>query len=217
MAALAVASNANALELISNGDFEDGELSIWKSYTTANGTLGPEPYPLVVLYDVTGSGATHAVEFQAGKASETIGPEGGGISQFISANAGLLTSTADFAAFSSANNPAGGRFSVLLDGVTMDSFATGLIFAGVIVRGSLAFSTTVTEGAHLLSLQVTRPLLSGALFGGTPSQYFDNASAIQADSVVPEPATWGLMVAGFGLAGGVLRRRARRGVAFVES
>lgn len=40
--------------------------------------------------------------------------------------------------------------------------------------------------------------------------YIDN---IRLESAVPEPATWGLMILGFGLVGGVLRRRPRARVA----
>ncbi|PZQ59507.1 MAG: hypothetical protein DI570_15830 [Phenylobacterium zucineum] len=53
---------------------------------------------------------------------------------------------------------------------------------------------------------------SGVVFGApTPQPYrgvveftFDPRSA-----AVPEPATWALMIAGFGMAGGMLRRRTR--------
>ena len=53
---------------------------------------------------------------------------------------------------------------------------------------------TVTSGA----------LLNGATFGSTGGNAFefDNLSA-----AVPEPAAWGMMILGFGLVGGALRRR----------
>ena len=38
---------------------------------------------------------------------------------------------------------------------------------------------------------------------GVASQYFDNASL----DVVPEPATWAMLLAGFGFTGAALRRR----------
>ena len=41
----------------------------------------------------------------------------------------------------------------------------------------------------------------------------NNFTVTQADAAVPEPATWGLMIAGFGLVGGTMRRRRAR-VAF---
>ncbi|MDB5423700.1 MAG: hypothetical protein JWQ29_1116, partial [Phenylobacterium sp.] len=38
-------------------------------------------------------------------------------------------------------------------------------------------------------------------------------TAVDRDSTVPEPASWALMILGFGMAGGMLRRRERRGAA----
>ena len=46
-------SNANA-NLITNGDFETGDISGWSSFTTSNGTIsgpyvGPPPVPYPVI------------------------------------------------------------------------------------------------------------------------------------------------------------------------
>lgn len=211
--ALAMATTAaQAAELVTNGDFATGDFTAWTLYTTINGTLGPAPAPQVTSFDVTGSGASTAAEFQVGRAvPENGGNAGGGIFQSITTISGLLTFSADFASFASTvQNSSGGLFSVLLDGVTLNSFDTGSIAGGSIERGSLAFGMIVTAGTHVLSLQATRPFTTGVpgpLYGRTPFQYFDNISATQ--GAVPEPATWGLMITGFGLAGGALRRRAR--------
>ncbi len=199
---------------MSNGDFATGDFTGWTLYTTTNGVIGPAPAPQVTSFDVTGSGASTAAEFQVGRAVfDNGGNGGGGIFQSITTINGLLTFSADFASFSSSsNNGSGGLFSVLLDGMTLNSFDTGSIDGGAIERGSLAFSTNVTAGTHVLSLQATRPFTTGTpfpVYGRTPFQYFDNISATQGGGAVPEPATWGLMITGFGLAGGALRRRAR--------
>ena len=47
------------------------------------------------------------------------------------------------------------------------------------------------------------PRITGAVFSSTSNSFeFDNLAV-----AVPEPATWGMMILGFGLVGGVLRRR----------
>ena len=222
VAALAMtlaATGAQATQLVNNGDFATGDFTGWTLFATTNGTAGFYPDPQVTAFDVTGNGASSAAEFQVGQANLSTLQEGGGIRQTLNATAGLLTFSADFASYLSQDlNLSGGVFSVLLDGVVLDSFNTGVIgtgFSGPIggpltpvpafERGTLAFSTNVTAGSHILALQVTRPFPIG---GSGPLQYFDNISAVQA-GVVPEPATWGLMILGFGFAGGSLRRRAR--------
>lgn len=49
-------------------------------------------------------------------------------------------------------------------------------------------------------------LLTGATFGSTANSFeFDNLA-----TAVPEPAAWGMMIMGFGLVGGVLRRRSAK-------
>ena len=58
-------------------------------------------------------------------------------------------------------------------------------------NGTVAF--TVTSGA----------LITGATFTATGNSFeFDNLA-----TAVPEPAAWGMMILGFGLVGGVLRRK----------
>jgi PEP-CTERM motif len=222
MALALAATGAQATQLVSNGDFATGDFTGWTLFTTTNGTAGFNPGPQVTAFDVTGNGASNAAEFQVGQINASALWEGGGIFQTLNAAAGLLTFSADFASYLSQDiNLSGGVFSVLLDGVVLDSFDTGEIAAGfsgpirgsrvpvpAIERGTLTFSTDVTAGSHILALQVTRPYPIGG--GATPLQYFDNISATQADALaVPEPATWGLMILGFGLAGSSLRRRAR--------
>ncbi|MBI1199428.1 MAG: PEP-CTERM sorting domain-containing protein [Phenylobacterium sp.] len=201
------ASGAQAVELVTNGDFATGDFTGWTLYTTANGTLGVAPAPQVASFDVTGSGASNAAELEVGEVDFTAVDEGGGLFQSITTIAGLLNFSADFAALGreTVPNSAGGVFSVLLDGVVKASFNAGPVDPLEVKRGTLTFSEVVTAGSHVLSVQAARPFKIGTQYYSTPLQYFDNISATQ--GAVPEPATWALMIAGFGLAGGALRRR----------
>lgn len=71
---------------------------------------------------------------------------------------------------------------------------------------------TSAETNGVVSYTVTSgPQISGAIFAssGGNSFEFDNLAA-----AVPEPAAWGMMILGFGLVGGALRRRPSTKVKF---
>jgi hypothetical protein len=162
---------------------------------------------VVTAFDVKGTGANNAAQFQVGDLNSAGLQEGGGIRQTINATAGLLTFSTDFAAsISGGINESGGIFSVLLDGVVLNSFDTGQI-AGT-ERGTLSFATNVTAGMHIITLEVTRPFINNAFV--IPQQYFDNVSAIQGGAAVPEPSVWAMLMLGFVSLGGALRLRRRQ-------
>jgi len=211
MAALAAtvvmyAGQAGAAELLANGGFETGDLSGWTTFTTANGVLGS---PGVVAFDTSGDGPSNAAVLQVGQASFVVGSQqGGGLRQTFTSGAGAATFNADIAARVILGNFEGGVFSAVLDGMVLSTFGMGNMFTdGQIKLGSLSFNTTLTAGTHTLDLLVTRPFRGTA---ETPFQYFDNVSL---DGVgvgggaVPEPATWAMLIAGFGGIGSVARRR----------
>jgi len=211
MAAALLATAAQAAQVVANGDFSAG-FTDWTTFTTANGALGFSPDPQVTSFDVTGFGASDAAELQVGDTPNNGGVEdGGGLRQTITTVAGPLNFNADVAAFAShLTNGEGGVFSVLLDGVTLDTFTVGAINAGTVDRGVLSFSQVVTGGSHDLELLATRRFTNCCSRGDTPFQYFDNVSGLQAGTgSAPEPAAWAMMIVGFGLAGSVMRRKAR--------
>ena len=80
-------------------------------------------------------------------------------------------------------------------------------FATAATRGTARFLGFVSDGAAITSLTLTS--LAGV--NGVPTEgfgfAFDVTSFTLADSAVPEPATWAMMIGGFGLAGATLRRR----------
>ena len=215
-AVAATASPSAAAELLQNGDFSAG-LSGWTSYLTPAGTISPtkpnqggvtptNSPAEVASFNVTGSGASNALWLNAGQGDGPYGaanPAGGGVSQTFTSVAGIATFAADIAATTRLSTDVGGLFSVLLDGVALATYDFATITGTT--RNALAFTTNLTAGAHTLQLQVVRPFGPAAT---VRSQYFDNVSLdLAAAAAVPEPASWAMMIAGFGLVGGAMRRR----------
>jgi hypothetical protein len=88
---------------------------------------------------------------------------------------------------------------------------TSLSLAGGDIKGGGAFTSGSTGSATSNGLVTynagTGPRMVGATFTSTDNSFeFDNLAA----NGVPEPATWALMILGFGAVGGALRRRTAR-------
>ena len=169
-----------AVQTVRNGDFSTGGFRHWTTFTTESGTLGYPNLPKITSFDVNGSGAQNAAEFQVGQVGDVGTEEGGGIMQAITTTAGALDFSADIAAFASKQvNLEGGTFSVLLDGVTEDTVVIGAMAKHTIQRGQLAFDVSVTAGSHTLEILITRDFTDGKRRGNTPFEYVTNISATQ--------------------------------------
>lgn len=224
--AASVVGTAHAGPVLINGNFQNG-LTGWTAYTTANGTIAelpsapgaPAPQTAsVVSFDTKGDGASNALFLNAGKINGPYNAnpgEGGGVSQIFTTTGGIATFSADIAAlYTRSSGGLGiGLLSVLLDGVVLDSHDFGDVAGGTItLRSTLGFTTNLSAGQHTLSLQATRLFAPGR---GVTSQYFDNVSLDV--TAVPEPATWAMMIVGFGMTGASLRHRRRRTAAVIAA
>ena len=197
--------------VLTNGDFETGTLAGWTTFVTPIGSLGPAPLPDVTSFDVDGdASSSNSARFQVGQATFTPDVQaGGGIFQSFTSGAGTLSLSADIATFDSEQNGAAGAFSLLLDGVVVDTFDFGFVVGGVAERTTLDATVAVAAGAHEIRFLITRAF-NHSLFGDTPFHFIDDVTLdLESVSQVPEPAT--MILLAFGLAGvGARRWRQRR-------
>jgi hypothetical protein len=90
-------------------------------------------------------------------------------------------------------------------------FRIGGLFTPGVVGGSLTWSDPIQEltASNGTRFSVEFGNLSGAQFGGRVVAPVTLTLLADAPAV-PEPASWAMMIAGFGLVGAVFRRRGRR-------
>lgn len=152
-----------------------------------------------------------------GPISGTFGPGGGTVT-------GTLVSQdlAFFTFFSTAGdnlsirtNPITGQFDT---GLSLLFDASGPILQGDLISSLSLLAEDDDSGAGVLSLinftttQTGRYAIALGGFGGGSGNYSlslnGNTGSVQ--NAVPEPATWAMMLLGFGLVGGAMRSRRRQ-------
>lgn len=121
----------------------------------------------------------------------------------------------DFAALASSVSVELGDFNQDADEAYLELFTSGDVSLGIVTLPIASPDQTM----HLLSLTPASGAAYALLGGRAPavngsSLYVDNIDVAFDLVAVPEPATWGMMMAGFGLAGGALRGRRRVKTAF---
>ncbi len=188
---LLLAGSASA-NLITNGDFETGDLTGWTTFTTAEGSNGAG-LPDVMMFDTTGSGASNAAVFEVARTTLGTDFEGGGISQMVNILTfqPALELSIDVATFAAdGDSGTGAIYEVFFDDdLVFEIDQSGSISALDVVRDSeegVIFD--VAAGTYEVKVQITTDLELTDDF--RPLQYVDNVT------LVPEPSTAALMTLG---------------------
>lgn len=223
LAVLAAAADACAYELIQDGGFESPYLGPYG--WTSPGLTSPVPgahdyivYPYPTLDGWTFNDAA-IINAQAG--SDTFGPTPptgfggyqfaavqnlGTLSQYFVSPGGELTLSWLTGGRPNLYGTNGGdeTYAVEVDGATVGTFST--VSGQAFTLETLPFMD-VSPGLHDLTFQGLNTI-------GDETSFFDNVSLVTGVTgpviTIPEPATWMLMLAGFGALGVATRSRGKR-------
>ena len=180
-----VATPASAVtNLIANGGFEAGSTFIsWTGTSSAPGGFAASSINSNPAYVLTGlnSGLLRTV------GSSTVNT--------LSQSVATIASRPYLLEYWLLNRDNSGR---VIDEMTVTSGSTVTVFGD---RPSFAY----TYFAQYFVATSASELISFAYKHTSPNFYLDDVSV----TMVPEPAAWGLMVAGFGMIGFAMRRRVR--------
>ena len=197
-------------QTFTNAGFETGDFTGWTVAVTTNGQTAVQ---VVEPFDIDGGGLlpiTNAARFSVGRI-DTSTPTGGiTITQNLDLVAGQeYTFRYMWASrnLGTSSNADGGRYSMIINGVTFNTQLTGSIGAGGLPgeTGSFIYGfntvnfTATSTGPHSVGAHVVR----GFTPPTTLNQFLDNFSV----QVVPEPAT--MAVFGIGVAA-MFRKRAKK-------
>ena len=216
--ALAIAGQAKAGQIVLTPSAAIGDTG---SYNYP-GTARPGGFPAGWIFDQQ----TGTIDSEVFLHGYWINGDNGPAAAYITVDLGAAYSSLSFELYNTSNgypNDRGtGDFSLVASNAVTTDGANGFTLAGAlatVVSGTLAAEIgagprhaqtfTATNGAAFRYLQF-RPtsVASGVpICCGIINNYGLNELRVFGDAVVPEPAAWLMMLTGFGLAGGVLRRR----------
>ena len=204
VAAFAAAAPASAANLLINGDFEDTGTALlqgWGGYTYGAGYSLPLPGWTVDSgsVDIVTNLTQWSPSYEGSKALDINGFGPGSISQSFATTVGNFYSV--FYAYS--RNAAGAQNPALAT-IT----APGQVIQVSAVDGSFGSPNNLLWQTSSFTFQATSALSTLTLSStdnGSGGVFFDGLSV----TAVPEPATWALMIGGFGMAGALLRRQRR--------
>lgn len=199
-ATLLVSSTAGAVTVI-NGSFENSGLSFARAAESTAFTAPVSPSGWTIF---RGSVDYIGQQWQAADGNWSLslaGGQAGGITQRIG---GFVAGQRYRLSFDVAANPESTRRST-----SIFYSVTG----GEAARYSVAGGNSPTnmQYKHVTYDFTASSALQQIAFSGVESQFGAVLDNIQIDAIsaIPEPATWGLMIAGFACTGALVRRRAR--------
>jgi len=199
LAGLSVSGAASAANLLTNGGFEAPNVGGAGYYNLGIDHAVPAAFAWTVSnnVDIVTYGAGYAPTTPAGggglQAIDLVGyGNAGGVSQTFATVAGQTYQLS----FDYSHNPGIGGASALVS-VAGGSFQ--------IANNDAADGWLHYSGTFLATGANTTLSFDNLTGGGNAGVYLDNVSVT--GGAVPEPATWALMLTGFGLAGATLRRR----------
>ncbi len=136
---------------------------------------------------------------------------GGGVLDIVAEDGSLFSFTSlDYAAYDSSGE---GSQTLMVSGYLNDVLLLSDFFEldNTSINDPAYGNWQTMYASALVGLQIDR--LSISLNGGVDeSTFYQAVDNINLTSAVPEPATWAMMITGFGLAGAMLRRRRGQGL-----
>ena len=213
VAALAIAFSAPAMsaQLITNGGFETGNFNNWTYSNVGGGTA-----PVVIQYNQAGNYPVGAFgeailpnatpgsgNYVAYFSSDTAKPDK--LAQLVNVVAGqtYALSFDYYAPQNGYNNPNDATLAFLIGGNPAGSMLQAGSVSGTPPKTWKTFTTSYTA-------QTTGQVELAFQFSGLGSTAADFAVDNVSMQAVPEPATWGMMIMGFGVVGAAMRRRATK-------
>lgn len=141
-------------------------------------------------------------------ASNSYGANPTGSSNYLTSNSSAGTGSASI--FSDV-----GYKTISFDWGSIDSYNTFALLDAVgnaffTLSGAKAPVANGVAGTRISLTSDSQAIYGLRIYSGSPAFEVDNVTL---SSAVPEPATWGLMILGFGAVGASLRRRSSRGTA----
>jgi hypothetical protein len=205
-AAIALSSPALSANLVTNGSFETGNFSGWTLTNVGGGTA-----PVVIQYNQAGNypvgafgeaiptdvgGGTYAAYFS----SDTAKPDS--LSQSVNVVAGQAYNLSFdyYVPQNGYNNPNDATLGFAINGNQVGSLLQAGSPSGTPPKTWQSFTTSYVAGA-------TGPATLSFNFSGLGSTAADFAIDKVSMTAVPEPATWAMMLLGFGIVGSSARRR----------
>jgi hypothetical protein len=212
-AMLAMAAPASAQNLVANGSFESG-FAGWTLGNVGGGTApvvipygSPSGYPGGAFGEAIGPNGVASLSPDAIGASvayfssDTANPDS--LTQSINLVAGVTYNVGFdyYAPANGINNPFDATLAFLVNGVPAGGTLTAGSASGTQAQTWFNFNTSFVAAA-------TGPASLTFEFRGLGSTAADFAiDRVYTIAAVPEPAAWGMMIGGFGLAGMAVRRR----------